>query len=196
LRSEGRFARPDGEAHNLFFGLFPDPGTRAAIADLAGQIEQDLAPGGRRIPPARYHMTLRFLGGFRAVPDSVIARARAVAARVRVRSFTLRLDLLCSFRRRHTVWWLGCSETPAELVALCRALDDPLRDDAPRTAVRSWIPHLTLRRDVPQAIGPRPVPPLSWSVSKFSLVDSRLGAAPEYRQLGCWPLEPASCAPT
>ena len=73
----------------LFFALWPDSRTRAAIAALAGQVAAQT--GGRATAPDNVHLTLAFLG---AQPrDSVAAlAAAATAAALDASSFVLTLD--------------------------------------------------------------------------------------------------------
>jgi 2'-5' RNA ligase len=175
-------------AHNVFFGLFPDAATRAAIAAVAARIERELAPRGRWIKPWRYHLTLQFLGSFQPLPVGLIECARTAAARVRVAPFTLVLDRIGSFRRRNAVWWLGCSEPPAELDALWQSLDAELRRAGIPSRDAALVPHVTLLRDAAHALAPLPVPGVRWRVSEFRLIDSRLGAEAEYLAVGQWPL--------
>lgn len=175
-----------GETHRLFFALWPDDALRARIATTAAQLEGELAPGGRRLKPERYHVTLQFLGDFRPVPERLREDAMAAAASVRSPAFELPLDCAGSFRGAN-VWWLGSRSTPDGLRALWDALGHALmQHQVPVRSGGSFVPHLTIQRDVRRHIGSTPVATLLWHVREFVLVDSHSGRP--YDLLGRWSL--------
>ncbi|WP_342315577.1 RNA 2',3'-cyclic phosphodiesterase [Lysobacter sp. FW306-1B-D06B] len=182
-------ATPAGELHRLFFALWPDDALRARIAATAGALVQAHAPGGRALKPDRYHVTLQFLGDFRPLPETLLASARAAADSVRAAAFELPLDQLGSFRGSD-VWWLGSQETPEGLRRLWDALGRALAQQrVPVKSAASFVPHLTIQRDVRRHLAPTPVPALSWPVREFVLIDSQPGRGTPYDVVGRWSLD-------
>lgn len=174
-----------GETHRLFFALWPDDALRARIAATAAQLEDEHAPGGRRLKPERYHVTLQFLGDFRPVPERLREDAMAAAASVRSPAFELALDCAGSFSGAN-VWWLGSQSTPDGLRVLWDALGHALAQrGVPVRSGGSFVPHLTIQRDVRRHLS-TPVAMLPWHVREFVLLDSHSGRP--YDLLGRWPL--------
>ena len=81
-------SRHAGSGHRLFFALWPTDEVRAALAQ-AVDASALLRDAGRRVAPAKYHITLHFLGGWPTPPDAVLERARAAAATLRCAPFHL-----------------------------------------------------------------------------------------------------------
>jgi len=176
-------------SHRLFFALWPGDEVRAAMAQRAQAMESECAPGGRPTAPARYHMTLRFLGSFRPLPEAVIDRAIAAADTLQMPAFELALDHAGRFERSR-VWWLGCAPSP-ELQSLHERLGAALASRGLHPESTPFAPHVTIGRNPRQWRQPRAFEPLRWPVHAFVLVDSAAGA-PAYRIVRRWPLEPVS----
>lgn len=177
------------EVDRLFFALWPEDTTRAALAESAAGLRRRLHPVGRWIGAHRYHLTLHFLGDYPVFPEAIAARAAAAAACVQAAPFTLRLDQAASFRNRSIPWWIGPGETPPALKALWRALREQMVAHAvPYDAKLGLKPHVTVLRDAGQPLAVTPLPPVDWAVDRFVLVHSHLGAQSAYRLLGAWPL--------
>lgn len=183
------FAAPGASLHRLFFALWPPDDVRQGIADAASQLLQEHEPGGRRIGPHRYHLTLQFLGDYAELPPSLVAQASAAAASIVVAPFDLVLDRAGSFRNRSIPWWLGCEAVPDGL----RQLWDSLGSALARSGVRvqsgkALVPHVTVLRDAREPLPARGIEPLRWPVDSFVLIHSELGARNAYTQVGRWPL--------
>src|SRR5207247_10164380 len=87
-----RNKRLDPAMPRLFTGIEIPPDIGQSLATLRGGL-----PGARWIDPENYHMTLRFIGDV----DEIIAReVVSLLARVRRRSFELRVEDLKSFGGR------------------------------------------------------------------------------------------------
>ena len=169
-----------------------------ALADLERAVaplrDADGAP--RWTPPARWHLTLLFLGGVPAASGAALTAALGAAV-APTPAMTLRLAGGGRFgsRRRPQVAWAGVEGDVEPLVALAgrlaqaaRALRLPVED-------RPFRPHLTLGRWRPRQPadgdlldrlagyrGP------SWPVTGVELVESRLGPAPRYDTVQRWPV--------
>ncbi|HEX6832208.1 MAG TPA: RNA 2',3'-cyclic phosphodiesterase [Rudaea sp.] len=181
-------ARPQ-TLHNVFFALVPDEASRRAIAAAARQIERDLRPRGRWIKPARFHLTLHYLGTFSQTPQGLIISAIEAAQRVRVDAFELVLDRMGSFRNRSVPLWLGASTPPHGLIELHDALRTALFGAGAKPAAGpGFAAHVTILRDADRAIATAPIAPIRWRVDEFVLIDSVLGAQSEHIVRGRWRL--------
>ncbi len=139
----------------MFFALLPDDQTRAAIAARAARLPR----GGRAVPAANYHITLRFVGRADAARLRCLCHA---AAMVEPRPFSLALDRVGVFGRAGALW-LGAGRPDAGLLAWREALVARLAADCGlRPERQAWIPHVTLRRkwhgEPPQG----PLDPVLW----------------------------------
>jgi len=184
----GRDNASGAQMHRLFFALWPDDAVRARIAESAASVLSEHAPGGRALKLERYHMTLQFLGDFLPLPAALIEDAQAAAAALRSPAFELVLDEVGSFRGAN-VWWFGPRHVPDALRALYDALGQSL--EAHRVPVKpsaSFVPHLTVQRDVRRHVAHAPLPPLAWPVREFVLVDSQPGRGTPYELIGRWSL--------
>lgn len=168
----------------LFFALWPDSRTRAAIAALAGQVAAQT--GGRATAPDNVHLTLAFLG---AQPrDSVAAlAAAATAAALDASSFVLTLDHVDCWRK-NVVAWLGAREVPPALASLHRALTAALAEFGIADEGRSFAVHVTLARKITRSLRYRLSSSIDWPVDRLALVASETGnQGPVYRVLAAMP---------
>jgi RNA 2',3'-cyclic 3'-phosphodiesterase len=179
---------------NLFFALWPDDETRAAIAAASRALREAASPRGRWIGAHRYHLTLAFLGGFETTGlGAMIERAKTVGDRVDASPFDVSLDVAGSFRNRSIPWWLGSSSNNAKLDALWTALDDALRAERIRAAGEAHVAHVTVLRDADRilpttVLATLDVAPIRWRADDFVLVESRLGVGARYAIAARWPL--------
>ncbi len=172
-----------GERARLFFALWPDPATRAALA-VATRYAHTLY-GGRATRADTLHLTLRFLGD---VAPARIAPLCAGAAGIRAMAFTLTLDHIDCWRHNH-IACLGVSEVPAPLSGLVAALEALAVAAGLCAETRPFRPHVTLvRRATCGQENPAPQN-LLWTARDFVLVRSSLRAeGARYQQIGRWPL--------
>jgi RNA 2',3'-cyclic 3'-phosphodiesterase len=184
-----RSAASAQDVHNLFFALVPGDGVRACIAAAARELEQSLAPRGRWLKPASYHLTLEFLGRHAPFPASLAERAMAAGDGVIAAPFELLLDRAGSFGARRIPAWIGCSIVPARLRALSDALAGALRmHGVPAADPARFVPHVTVLRDAEEPISVALPDPVAWPVGTFALIDSRIQPPAPYRVLREWPL--------
>ena len=167
----------------LFFALWPDERTRAAIVERARALD-DL--GGRPVPVHNLHLTLLFLGD---VPGDRFDGLAAGASGIRTGAFDLRLDRFGSFRAAR-VAWIGGDPAPAGAVLVDRL--GAVAESAGLTVDdRPWRPHVTLRRRIEgggRALSLKAPPaPVDWPIRAFSLIES-VPARP-YQVLRTWPVE-------
>jgi len=197
MRPDTRHAGPpsaaDTRSCNLFFGVFPPPQVRAAMAAQVERLRETSPVRARWSDPLRYHVTVQFLGRFpiaaTLAPDTEpLSAIRAAARAVTVPAFDLHLDTTGSFARSR-VGWLGCTHPPASLLSLWHCLGEAL--DAlgvSRDSATHYVPHVTVLRDARQYWPAQAIAPIPWRVDALVLARSREGPGP-YEALESWPLE-------
>ena len=153
--------QPSG--HKLFFALWPDEDTRAALARL-----QPLAPG-RAIAPAKLHLTLAFLG---QQPAAALAPLLAILEGLAVPELRLRVDTLGYFQRPR-IAWAGMSAPPPALAAMQAELMARLQEAGFSAATHGeFKPHITLAREAKTAPPETSFEPVPWHVREVALVES------------------------
>lgn len=178
--------RPRGDAHRLFFALWPDDDLRAAMATAVDGIPA-FRGVGRRVDPAKYHVTLHFLGGWAEMPADVVAACGEAAAAVQASALHLVVDHAGSFARSR-VGWLAPGGNSG-LDALWSELGHALRErDVDYRESETYSPHVTVLRNLSRPVEVVPIDPLSWPVDDFVLVHSHGG---RYEILERWTLDPA-----
>ncbi len=167
----------------LFFALWPDATLRRVLARSTRAWVR--AAGGRPVPLDNLHLTLAFLG---AVPAGQLDAVRSAGRGVASPSFELVLDRMGFFARARTLW-LGPSAVSGELGMLEQTLWQGLTAAGWRRQERVFTPHLTLARKAHAVRDAKPVKPVVWPVTSFSLIESVTGKrGAVYRELARWPL--------
>ena len=150
----------------VFFALWPDPVTRAALARATKATVERAA--GRATPQQNLHVTLAFIG---ELGEGELICVREISP-PRVGRLDLAIDTL-GYRKRAQLLWAAPSTVPPALFALEAGLWDRLADIGIMRARRAYLPHVTLARRA------RPVSdtlkPVSWPVTEIVLVESTLG---------------------
>jgi RNA 2',3'-cyclic 3'-phosphodiesterase len=168
------------DRHRVFFALWPDDATRAAISRATRDAVR--ASGGRPIAKDRLHLTVAFLG---ELSGAGLAVARAVPP-ISVGGFELVLDALGVWPESK-ILWLAPSDPPQALGELEAQLWDALVDRGFRGEERTYRPHVTLARRS-RALDAA-VEPVRWSVGELALVESFPdGRNVHYEVLERWPL--------
>jgi 2'-5' RNA ligase len=176
-------AEAQPERHRVFFALWPDDATRAAISRATRTVVG--SSGGRPIAKERLHLTVAFLGELtaegvdaaRAVPPFAIGAAGA---------FDLVLDLVGVWPESK-ILWLAPSAPPDALLDLEARLWEGLAERGFQPEERVYRPHVTLARRA------RPVEaviePVRFAVRELALVESLPdGRNVHYEVLERWPL--------
>lgn len=173
-------------APRLFFALWPDAATRAALVSVQQQLAAQV--GGRSSHSDDLHITLAFLG---AVPVQRLPCVYAAGDGVRALVHQLVLT-------RQGYWpgprvaWLAPGATPPELA---RLVDDLWQRLGPCDLVREarpYRPHVTLLRKAGSLPDAGMGDVIAWPAADFVLAQS-IQAAPgasRYRILRRWPLGP------
>ncbi|WNV77829.1 RNA 2',3'-cyclic phosphodiesterase [Geodermatophilus sp. DSM 44513] len=171
-------------------------------AEAVDHLDRTLAPlraepgAPRWTPPARWHLTLLFLGGVPAdrVAGVVAAAGPAVADTPPAR---LRLAGAGRFgsRRRPQVLWVGVAGDGAVPAALAGRLAGAARELGLLVEDRPFRAHLTVGRwrpgrpadgDLPDRLAGYRGPP--WPVTEVQLLQSHLGPEPRYEPIATWPV--------
>ncbi|MBR7986244.1 2'-5' RNA ligase family protein [Burkholderia cenocepacia] len=189
LTLPGFDAPPPVPVHRFFFAVMPGPATAARITGLAEsmRLEKD-SP----VSTERLHITLGSVGDFAYVPDAKLARARAVADRMGVPSFSVRFDKIISFNGRsgrQPLVLMGKAGLE-DLLDFRRQLRDALKRVGVRVFPSGFTPHVTLLYGAQRPDEYR-IEPITWTVFDFVLIDSWLGKS-HYDVLGRWPLTTGS----
>lgn len=175
------------KSRRLFFALWLDEPAARAAHRAACEVAERI--GGRVMRPESLHLTLAFLGNTpeeRIAPLLDLAETLAASAP----AFTLQLDYLGYWPRKHLVW-ASCQRLVAPLGGLAGGLDEQLRAHDFPTDPRPFHPHVTLLRNVrasEPALGE--VPPMTSAATEFRLVESvpQPSGGVHHRVLQCWPL--------
>ncbi len=146
----------------LFYALWPDDATRAALAKL------QLLTTGNSTRYENLHITLAFLG---QQPAQRAPRLEHILAHLPIAPMTLVLDRVGYFVRKR-IAWAGMHNVPDTLIQLQKRLMHDLVQEGiefyDRTGFR---PHVTLARDS-DAPPDLPFEPIAWNVTQIALVQS------------------------
>ena len=153
--------RPD--RHRVFFALWPDDATRAAISRAMRDAVR--VSGGRPIAKERLHVTIAFLGELTAAGLDV---ARGVPP-IPVGPFGLTLDAVGVWPESK-ILWLAPSTMPDALRQLEERLWTALVERGFRAEERVYRPHVTLARRA-RAVD-AVVEPVHFPVRDLALVES------------------------
>lgn len=146
----------------LFFALWPDDTTRAALQQLQVPLR------GRIIPYGNLHLTLAFLG---LQPATLVDIAKDILSHLGSPPISLTLDRMGYFSRNH-VAWVGTHQPPDGLLALHKELAEALHQrEITFDSQQTFKPHITLARDA----SPPPdtsFTPIAWRANHVALVQS------------------------
>ena len=172
---------PQQRKLRLFYALWPDAATRAALTRL------QLAVRGRNMRPENFHLTLAFLG---EQPIGSLPRLRQILRQLGGSALDLQLDQYGYFSRNR-IAWAGMQQVPPALVTLQQELAQALTlhriDYDNQSAFR---PHLTLARNA-QPPEELTIAPVLWHADHVALVQSdSLDQGRQYRILASRWLRP------
>jgi RNA 2',3'-cyclic 3'-phosphodiesterase len=159
----------------LFLALWPEPTTRAAIAEW--QRSWQWPPEAALVAPERLHLTLHFLGN---VPAQQLPQ---LAAGLQVGFEALALPLERSEVWPHGVAVLRPEHTPTALKRLHAALGDALTGLGLPAEDRPFRAHVTLARRASGAVPPASGPGLCWEARQGFVLVRSLPAGAGYEVL-------------
>jgi 2'-5' RNA ligase len=150
------------ESPRLFYALWPDDETRAALLRLQARVN------GRKTRYGDLHVTLAFLG---RQPAAVLPVLQTILARIPRPDMTLAIDRIGYFARQR-IAWAGMHEVPDALIALRQELTRMLEQHAVAFDHRpAFKPHVTLARDASMPAD-TPFEPIRWQADHVALVQS------------------------
>jgi len=171
----------------LFFALWPQKKVRKQLGSLARGIADQY--GGRCVRPENLHLTLAFIG---QVDSSIVPVLRQAGSAIHHTSFDLLLDRLHYWKKGYIIS-AGISQPCHELVVLVQNLRDQFSAAGICCDTVKFVPHVTLVRNAKQEPEqehfPETIPPIAWTATRWSLVQSRLTPhGPIYQSLADWVL--------
>lgn len=177
------------QTHRLFFALLPDEASRAQFAQVAATLKAD-QPGlrPRWVTPARYHVTVHFLGDHPMLREDIVQAAARAGDALRAEAFDWTLDYVASFHGREPPCVLRSTEVPEPLQKLWQDLREGLiRAGQGAHLSRAFTPHVTLGYSRGGLLPSTPVGPLHWRVQQLALIHSVVGRG-DHVQLRQWQL--------
>jgi 2'-5' RNA ligase len=164
---------PDTHSPRLFYALWPDAATRAALAAWQALLD------GKPVRAEKLHLTLAFLG---QRPASELPALLAILERMPARPMPLLFDHASHFTQLALAWAALAQPSPA-LLDLRAACMHSLAEQglAPRFEHDRFTPHVTLARQAPPpAI--LDFAPIAWQADELVLVES-IKSSGDYRIL-------------
>lgn len=149
----------------LFYALWPDQATRAALQEW-----QSALPG-RLVPPENLHLTMAFLG---QQPAELLPDFQDLLQQIEPAAIPLTFDKIGCFANQQIIW-AGMQTVPPALMALQGSLVKALEKHHHRfDHARTFRPHVSLaRKAVLPADNSLPKPaPLLWRAEQLVLAQS------------------------
>lgn len=180
----------EGVAARIFVAVPMPDEVRMALADLLA----DLDLPGTVVPPANWHITLRFIGW---ADDVAYDRLLASLDEADLgRAFSLELGEMGAFPRpkSSTVLWLGVSKGQTRLEEVASVVEEAVQAAGFDGEDRPFRAHLTLSRirppvDVTDLIGSITAAGLGWCCESIVVYRSHLGrGGARYEPLETFPL--------
>lgn len=158
---------------NLFYALWPDDATRAALAQLQTHVK------GRLTRMPNLHLTLAFLG---PQPEALMPVLRSILAHLKAEPMDLDIDRLGHFARNR-IAWAGMHALPHALTKLHGTLSQELgRRGITTDSGKAFRPHITLARDA-DAPADAPFEPFRWRAERIVLARSPLPEEKPFYQI-------------
>ncbi len=170
--------------HRLFLAAIPDPTMAALIWKLALELKLGLGLSGSLLKPENLHMTVLFLGGFAALTEDLVSRARRIGAGVLASPFEFIFDLTMSFDSKKGRYPFVISGAEARFRMLQQAAWIAAALEGKAAASR---PHMTLVW-ANELIPTMPLgQSISFAIEEIVLVHSHYGTG-RHEHLGRWGL--------
>jgi RNA 2',3'-cyclic 3'-phosphodiesterase len=166
---------PAGGLARVFLAICPPQPIRIALTRYQDACTWDL--GAALVSPAKFHITLYFIGK--------VERQRLTEIRQALKTLFTPFDIKLD---RSEVWEGGIavlrpSKLPGELLTLQDSLSNRVRALGLRVEKRKIRLHLTLARHSSGAIWPTESPELVWPVDHYALLESEQNAPAPYIEL-------------
>ena len=162
---------PDSHFPRLFYALWPDAATRAALAAWQARLP------GKPVRADKLHLTLAFLG---QRPAGELPALLGILEQLPARPMRLAFDHASHFPKLALAWAALAQPSPALLdvrAACMQALAG--QGLAPRFEHDRFTPHVTLARQAPPPAN-QDFAPIAWQADELVLVES-LKSSGDYR---------------
>jgi len=168
---------PSGSGTNLLMILAkPHEEDATYIARTMEDRVAELGFGGRLVRPERLHFTLLPIGIYSHVPQPVVGAVGTCCDAVRMRPFTVSLNMVKNFHRKNgpPLIVLCGDDGVLGLRTLRERLDIALIDELRPRRSLPFEPHMTLSYKATE-IPDTPIKPINFRIREFALVASLLG---------------------
>ncbi|WP_219115339.1 RNA 2',3'-cyclic phosphodiesterase [Janthinobacterium sp. UMAB-56] len=153
---------PDAPCPRLFYALWPDAATRAALAAWQARLQ------GKPVRADKLHLTLAFLG---QRPASELPALLDILAQLPARAMPLVFDHASHFPKLALAWAALAQPSPALLDLRAACMHGLAQQGlAPRFEHDRFTPHVTLARQAPPA--KQDFAPVAWQADELVLVES------------------------
>jgi len=178
---------PPTPTDRLMFLLYPDAETAERIAGEARRLRDVLQLRGQPLQTDRFHVTLHHLGDYAGLPADVVRKGRAAGAALVAAPFEATFDRALSFsnRGRNNPYTLQGGEGVRALILFQQKIALEMAKVGLKPD-KAFVPHVTLLYDG-QIVPVQTIAPISWTVDRFVLVQSKLGQT-RHIVLGDWAL--------
>ncbi|MDQ4626623.1 RNA 2',3'-cyclic phosphodiesterase [Janthinobacterium lividum] len=154
---------PDTHCPRLFYALWPDAATRAALAAWQARLD------GKPVRPDKLHLTLAFLG---QRPASELPALLDILAHLPARPMPLLFDHASHFPKLALAWAALAQPSPALLDLRAACMHGLMEQGlAPRFEHDRFTPHVTLARQAPPPAS-QDFAPIAWQADELVLVES------------------------
>ena len=163
-RNDMKNLSPDSHFPRLFYALWPDADTRAALAAWQASLR------GKPTRADKLHLTLAFLG---QRPAGELLALLALLDTLPARAMALEFDHVGHFPRL-AIAWAGLRQPSPALLQLRAACMSALAGQnlAPRVEHDRFTPHVTLARQAPPPAQGQAFAPIAWQAGELVLVES------------------------
>lgn len=178
---------PPTPTDRVMFLLYPDAATAQRIAAEAGRLKATLGLNGAPLLTDRFHITLHHLGDYAGLPKDIERKGVDAGEAMSHAPFEVTLDRAVSFSNRpgNNPFTLQGGEGVEALIGFQKALGREMAGVALKPD-KTFTPHVTLLYDG-QIVPAQAIAPISWTVDRFVLVQSKLGQT-RHIPLKSWPL--------
>lgn len=166
---------PPTPTDRLMFLLYPDAATAEQIATEARRLREALNLRGQPLLTDRFHVTLHHLGDYVGLPADVVRKGEAAGVALAAAPFNVAFDRAASFSNRpgNNPFTLQGGEGVQALVGFQQRLALEMAKVGLKPD-KAFLPHVTLLYDG-QVVPAQPISPVTWTVDRFALVQSKLG---------------------
>ena len=166
---------PPTPTDRLMFLLYPDAATAERIATEARRLRDAFGLRGQPLQTDRFHVTLHHLGDYVGLPADIVRKGGAAGAAMAATPFEVVLDRAMSFASRpgNNPFTLQAGEGLDTLVGFQQRLGLEMAKVGLKPD-KAFVPHVTLLYDG-QVVPAQAIAPISWTVDRFVLVQSKLG---------------------